>query len=216
MKDLIIKHLALFTTIVAMSVGVARADVVTLEENNGTGTPVIDLSTIVNQWGTPSNTTSAFTIGGTGTDGVHGLYISNDLGFTITSLQVYVYGLYTDTSGTTLKYQCGVNNFFDQCTPNTQQVLPNPSTISQNQPIEFDYFGLTTHSGIGKGTEFHLLDSVDGTLGSNTRLFYEIEVNGTPFTATPEPSTMIPMGFGLLAMGLLAFRRKRAATVSAN
>jgi hypothetical protein len=58
---------------------------------------------------------------------------------------------------------------------------------------------------------------VDGTLGSSTKLFYEIEVNGTPATttATPEPSTMIPMGVGLLAMGLLvASRRKPAVAVS--
>jgi len=200
-----------------MSVGAARADVVTLEENDINGTPVIDLNSIVNQWGTPSDTTSAFTIGGSGTDGVAGLYIQNNLGFTITSLQVYVYGVYSTTPSSTLKYQCGVNNFFDTCTPNTQQILPDPSTISQNAPIEFDYFGLTTHSGIANGTEFHLLDSVDGTLGSSTKLFYEIEVNGTPATttATPEPSTMIPMGVGLLAMGLLvASRREPAVAVS--
>jgi hypothetical protein len=67
-----------------------RADVVTLEENNINGTPVIDLSTIVNQWGTPSDSTSAFTVGGSGTDGVAGLFITNDLGLTITSLQQHL------------------------------------------------------------------------------------------------------------------------------
>jgi hypothetical protein len=210
------KHLALLTACVAMSVGMIRADVVTLEENDINGTPLIDLSTIVNQWGTPSDSTSAFTLGGSGTDGVAGLFISNDLGLTITSLQVFVYGLYTTTPSSTLKYQCGVNNFFTGCTPNTQQTLPDPSTISQNSPIEFDYSGLDgTHTGISNGTEFHLLDSVDGTLGSGTRLFYEIEVNGHAPTSTPEPSTVIPAGAAFLAMGLfVAFRRKKTAASS--
>jgi len=211
------KQLVLIGLCAALTVGMASADVVTLEENNISGTPLIDLSTIVNQWGTPSDTTSAFTIGGSGTDGVHGLFISNDLGITITSLQVYVYGLYSDTNNiSTLKYQCGVNNFFTGCTPNTQQTLPDPSTISQNSPIEFDYSGLDgTHTGISNTTEFHLLDSVDGTLGSSTRLFYEIEVNGNPFTPTPEPASLIPAGAAFLAMGLLvAFRRKKTASLS--
>ncbi len=215
------KYFTLLTMFVAMSVGMARADVVTLEANNSDGTPVIDLSTIVNQWGTPSDTSSAFTIGGLGTDGVAGLTIENDLGYTITSLQVYVYGVYTSDPGgnTTLKYQCGVNGFFETCTPDTQQSLSNPSTILQSAPIEYDYSGTGAggDNGIANDTDFHLLDSVDGTIGTNTRLFYEIEVNGTPYTATPEPSTVIPMGVGLLAMGLLvAFRRKSVTTVSSN
>ncbi len=212
------KQLVLIGLCAALTVGMASADVMTLEENNISGTPLIDLSGIVNQWGTPSDTTSAFTIGGSGTDGVAGLFISNDLGFTITSLQVYVYGLYSDTSNvSTLKYQCGVNNFFTGCTPNTQQTLPDPSTISQNSPKEFDYSGLDgTHTGISNGTEFHLLDTITpGTFGSDTRLFYEIEVNGNPFTPTPEPASVIPAGAAFLAMGLLvAFRRKKTAASS--
>jgi hypothetical protein len=73
----------------------------------------------------------------------------------------------------------------------------------------------TRVTGISNGTEFHLLDSVDGTLGSGTRLFYEIEVNGQAPTSTPEPSTVIPAGAAFLAMGLfVAFRRKKAAALS--
>jgi len=210
------KKLVLIGLFAAMSVTLANADVITLEENDINGTPVISLMSIENQWGTPSDSTSAFTIGGSGTDGVAGLYITNDLGFTITSLQVYVYGTYSATPSSTLKYQCGVNNFFNTCSPNTQQSLPDPSTISQSSPIEFDYFCTGTCTGITNGTEFHLTDSVDGTLGSATRLFYEIEVNGNPpTTATPEPATVIPAGAAFLAMGLLvAFRRKKTATSS--
>jgi MYXO-CTERM domain-containing protein len=199
----------------AMTVGMAHADVVTLEENDINGTPVIDLSSIVGQWGTPSDSTSEFTVGGSGTDGVAGLYIVNNLGFTITSLQVFVYGTYSTTADSTLKYQCGVNNFFNACTPSTQQVLPDPSTISQSSPIEFDYFCTGTCTGITEGTEFQLLDSVDGTLGSATRLFYQIDVNGDPPAAAPEPASVAPAGVGLLAMGLLlAFRRRKTSSLS--
>jgi hypothetical protein len=211
------KHLLLVALCTVMLVGVSRADVVTLELNDSDTTPVIDLSTIVNQWGTPSDSTSAFTIGGSGTDGVAGLTIDNDLGFTITSLQVYVYGLYTTTADSTLKYQCGVNDFFTGCTPDTQQTLPDPSTILQSSPLEFDYSGTGgADAGISNGTKFNVIDSVDGTLGTDTRLFYEIEVNGNaPTTATPEPATVIPAGAAFLAMGLLvAFRRKKTAASS--
>ncbi len=209
------RSLAYATLLAGMAIGAAHADVMTLEENNVSGSPIINLSSFVNQWGTPSDTTSAFQIGGTGTDFVHGLFIMNDLGLTITSLQLYVYGLYSDTHNiSTLKYQCGVNNFFTGCTPNTQQTLPDPSTISQNSPLEFNYSGLDgTHTGIGNGVDFHLLDSIGGTSGTNTRLFYEIEVNGNlPTSATPEPSTMIPLGAGLFAMGLVVARRRKAAS----
>ncbi len=207
------KHLSLLALFIAIPIGMARADVVTLEENNIDGTPVLSLAGIVNEWGTPSDTSSAFVAGGSGTDGVAGLTIENDLGYTITSLQVYVYGYYSSdpTGNSTFKFQCGVNNFFSSCTPNTQQSLANPSTISETSPIEFDYFG---GAGIADGTDFHLIDSVDGTIGTDTRLFYEIEVNGNPATV-PEPATLIPAGLGFLAMGLLvAFRRKKAAAPS--
>jgi hypothetical protein len=213
------KRLVLIGLFAAMSATMASADVVTLSENNSDGTPVISLSAILNQWGTPSDTTSAFTIGGAGTDGVAGLTIVNDLSpsTTITSLQVYVYGTYSDTNDSTLKYQCGVNNFFDTCTPqlSSATTLPDPSTILQSSPIEFDYFCTGTCTGITSGTKFHLIDSVDGTLGSGTKLFYEIEINGNPpTTATPEPATVIPAGAAFLAMGLLAFRRRKTSADS--
>ena len=208
------KHLALAAALAAMSLGMANADVVTLEEHSTNDTPVIDLSTIINQWGTPSDTTSAFLIGGPGTDGIAGLNILNDLGFTITSLQVFAYGtIVTNTS--TYKYNCGVNNFFDQCTPKSLTSLPSGTAVTANQPLEWDYFGLTTHSGIGNGTEFRLVDSVDDTLGSNTSLLYELTVTGGP--TVPEPSSLIPAGAGLLAVGLfVAWKRKAGAEGSGS
>jgi len=207
------KRLVLIGLFAAMTVTMASADVVTLDEHSTGDTPVIDLSTILNQWGTPSDTTSAFTIGGLGTDGIAGLDIVNDTGKTITSLQVYAYG-FIDTNSSSFKYDCGVNNFFDGCTPVTQTIIADGTTISQNTPIEWTYSGLVSHSGIGNGVEFKLVDSSDGTLNSDTALFYEIEINGNPATTTPEPATVIPAGAAFLAMGLLAFRRRKTATSS--
>src|ERR1700679_2111402 len=87
----IMKRFWLFAGCLA-SAFMAQADVVTVDEHSSGDTPVIDLSTILHEWGAPSDTTSAFTIGGTGTDFTDGLNIINDTGMTITSLQLYAYG----------------------------------------------------------------------------------------------------------------------------
>ena len=208
------KRFALLGALAALSIGAASADVVTLEEHSTNDTPVIDLSTIINQWGTPSDTTSAFVIGGTGTDGIAGLNILNDLGFTITSLEVYAYGDIV-TNNSTFKYNCGVNNFFDTCSPKSSISLASGTTVPMDQPLEWDYFGLTTHTGIGNGTEFRLVDSVDGTLGSNTTLFYKIGVTGGP--AVPEPSNLFPAAAGLLVIALIVgWKRKPQVDSSSN
>jgi hypothetical protein len=199
------KRLSLFTVCVAMSAYMAQADVVTVDEHSTGDTPTIDLSTILNEWGTPSDTTSAFTIGGTGTDFIDGLNIINDTGLTITSLQLYAYGT---VGGSSFKYDCGVNNFFTSCSPVGQVDIPANSSVSQGSPAEWDWFG---GSGITDGTEFRLVDTI-GPQSAGTDMFYEIEINGNAPTApAPEPATVIPMGAGLLAMGLLFARKRKAA-----
>ena len=100
----------------AMAVGVAHADVITLEEHISGDTPVIDLSTILSMWGTPGNSNGTsdqdfYTSGPNddGTNDIVGLNIVNDTGATITSLSVYAYGV---VEGSSFDYNCGVNNFF--------------------------------------------------------------------------------------------------------
>jgi hypothetical protein len=193
----------------------AQADVVTVDEHSSGDTPVIDLSTILNEWGTPSDTTSAFTIGGTGTDFIDGLNIINDTGMTITSLQLYAYGT---VGGSTFKYDCGVNNFFTSCSPVGQVDVAANSTVSQGSPVEWTWFGTSgANQGITEGTEFRLVDT-EGAQSAGTDMFYEVEINGhAPTAPTPEPATVIPMGAGLLAMGLLFARKRKTATAaSAN
>jgi hypothetical protein len=206
------KHLALIITFVGMSAAMAHAeDVVTLEEHSSGDTPTIDLSTILGLWGTPgdSNGTSDtvfFTTGpnDVGTNDLAGLNIINDTGITITSLQVYAYGV---VSGGPFEYNCGVNNFFSGCTPTSPYVQVSNGTVPIGSPLEWDFTG---GGGIASGTEFRLTDSVDGLSGTSTALFYEIEINGTPSdppSPVPEPTATPLLAGGAILMGLL-FRRK--------
>lgn len=188
----------------------AHASSVTLSLHSTTDTPVIDLSTILNQWGTPSDTTSTFTILGTGTDKIGGLNLINDLGFSITSLTIYAYGTVGSTS-----YSGGCSN--DSGSPFTSCTGPGliaaNTTISVNNPISWTYSGGgSIASDLTK--EFRLVDTSTGT---GTNFFYEIEVNGQgPSSPTPEPSSLLSLGGGLAALGLVAgFRQRRARRGSA-
>jgi hypothetical protein len=216
-------RLALVTSFAVMSLGMAHADIVTLEEHSSGDDPTINLSTILNQWGTPgdpvtspSDSDSAFFTSGlsdVGTNDLVGLNLINDTGLTITSLQVFAYG---QVSGGSLDYNCGVNNFFTGCTPGSGTTVASGTFISQGSPVEWNYSGTGgSDTGISNGTEFRLVDSVDGLSGTSTALFYEIEINGNPPTnpsAVPEPMTMLPLGAGLLALGLVAGYKRRLPT----
>lgn len=199
----------------------AHADVVTLEEHSSGDTPTINLNSILNQWGTPGaasgNSDAAFYTSGpndVGTNDLVGLNIINDTGITITSLQVFAYGA---IEGGSFDYNCGVNNFFNGCTPGNGVTLGSGSTISIDAPVEWNYSGIGgSNTGIANGTEFRLVDSVDGLAGTSAALFYEIEINGNPPTggtsAVPEPATMFPLGAGFVGLGLVvAYRRKKAS-----
>jgi hypothetical protein len=219
-----VKNLALIIAFVGMSIGIAKADVVTLEEHSSGDDPTINLSTILNQWGTPgdpvtspSDSDGAFYTSGAfdvGTNDLVGLNLINNTGITITSLQVYAYGV---IEGGSFDYNCGVNNFFNGCTPGSGVTLLSGSTISIDSPVEWNYSGTGgSNTGIASGTEFRLTDSVDGLSGTNTALFYEIEINGNPPSgdppAVPEPASVLIPGAGLMALGLVtAFRRKQPA-----
>jgi len=220
------KHLALILTFVGMS-AMAHADIVTLEEHSSGDAPTINLSTLLGLWGTPgdvvnesgANSDSMFyTSGGNdvGTNDLVGLNIVNNTGSTITSLQVYAYGV---IQGGSFDYNCGVNNFFTTCAPSRGTTLPSGTVIPIGSPVEWNYSGLGGSSeGITNGTEFRLTDSVDGLSGTSTALFYAIQIDLNPIdppSGVPEPSTMIPLVLGSLALGLLAaYRRKQSAAPS--
>jgi hypothetical protein len=119
--------------------------------------------------------------------------------------------------GSTFKYDCGVNNFFTSCSP-VGQVDVVANSVSQGSPLEWTWFGTSgANQGITEGTEFRLVDT-EGAQSAGTDVLYEIGINGhAPTAPTPEPATVIPMGAGLSAMGLLFARRRKAATAaSAN
>jgi hypothetical protein len=207
------KRLALFSIFIGISAAMAHADVVTLEEHSSGDSPMIDLSNILDVWGTPgdSNGTSDamfYTSGpdDVGTNDLAGLNIVNNTGLTITSLQVYAYGT---IEGGTFDYNCGVNNFFTGCTPGTGVTLPSGTVIPIGSPVEWNFSGSGgADNGISSGTEFRLVDAVDGLSNTDTALFYEIEINGNlPTAPTPEPNAIPFLAGGVILMGL-AWRRK--------
>lgn len=194
------KRLALLILVAGAIASMALASTVTLSLHTTTDTPIIDLSTILNQWGTPGDTTNTFTIGGTGTDKIDGLNLVNDTGVTITSIALFAYG----TVGANTFNSLCVNDSgspFTSCTAPASQT-PN-TTISMASPIEWNYFG---GGSIAPSTtnEFRLVDTATAT---GTDLFYEIEINGHAPTTTPEPTTIPFLAGGLILMGWV-FRRK--------
>jgi hypothetical protein len=213
------KHLGLIITFVGMSVATAHAGVVTLEEHSTGDTPTIDLSTILGLWGTPGDPVTSggatsdtffYTSGpnDVGTNDIAGLNIINDTGMTITSLQVYAYG---SVSGGSFQYNCGVNNFFSGCTPTSPYVSVSNGTVPITSPLEWNFSGLGgSDAGIAPGTEFRLTDSVDALSGTGSALFYEIEINGTPFdppSPVPEPTATPFLAGGGILMGFLLRRQ---------
>jgi hypothetical protein len=191
------KRLASLIFVAGAFASMALASSVTLSLHTTGDTPIIDLSTILNQWGTPGDSTDTFTIGGTGTDKIAGLNLVNDTGLSITSIQLFAYGTVgSNTFGSLCANDSG--SPFTSCTaPGSQG--PN-TTISIGSPIEWNYSG---GGSIAPTTEFRLVDTSTAT---GTNLFYEIEINGNPATI-PEPTTIPFLAVGLVLIGW-AFRRK--------
>lgn len=194
------KRLALCLLSAAAVVSTARAGSVTLSLHSTGDTPFIDLSSILNQWGTPSNNSSVFTIGGTGTDKIGGLNLVNDTGAAITELAVYAYGITGANS-----YSC-VN---DSGSPFTNCTAPGNFATSQTiligSPISWTY---SMGGSIATNSEFRLVDTATGT---NSDMFYEIEINGqgpSDPSAVPEPASVMTLASGLLLLGFFALRRK--------
>ena len=207
MKRGTMKGLASLVVLVGMSVGLARASSVDLTLHTTGDTPIIDLSTILNEWGTPSSTTSAFTVPGSGTNFIAGLNLVNDTGSPISSLAVFAYGTIGSTSYTG---SCtnGSGSPFTSCSG--PGLVNANTTISINSPISWTYSGV---GSIANGTEFRLVDTATGT---GTDLFYEIEINGNRSTTavSPEPSTMLLLTAGLFVVALAAYKRRLRAASS--
>jgi len=196
----------------AMSAVMAHASTVTLTLHGTGDDPVFDLGgaiSILNFWGTPgdSNGTSDTMFFETsdltddiGTSRIVGLNLE-DSTTTITSISLYAYGTIPSNNPATVTCTNDAPTEFTGCnSPGTTS-----GTILQSAPIVWTWTG----GNIAPGTEFRIVD--DSTI-TGSDLFYEIEINGAgpsnPFAA-PEPATVIPAGATFLAMGLLAFRRKK-------
>jgi hypothetical protein len=204
-----LKALTILAVSLVMS-GIASANTIILLHGTG-DSPVFQLSgsgSILGVWGTPgaSNGTSdtqfyTSGINDVGTNMIQGLNLIDNT-TAITSISLYAYGTVDNDTISCSSNAPPSTPFFSSCSGATSS---ETATISQSDPLVFTWSGGT----IAAGTEFRIADN--DTI-NNSDLFYLLEINGaTPPTATPEPATVIPMGAGLLAMGLLVARRRKAA-----
>jgi hypothetical protein len=163
---------------------------------HSSGDPFINLSTILNQWGTPGTNGTTFTIPGVGTDEFGALDLKND-GAPISSIEIFAYGkVGTSTYTPSCTDGSGYNTTFTCSAPAAQAA---GSTISQSSPIVWTFTADALANDISNGTEFRLVDT---SSDSGTAMFYEIMV-----TTTPEPTTIPFLAGGLILMGW-AFWRK--------
>jgi hypothetical protein len=194
------KRLALLILVAGAFASMAFASAIDITLHS-TGDPFINLSSILNQWGTPGTNGTTFTIPGVGTDEFGALDLVND-GVSISSIEIYAYGkVGTSTYTPSCTDGSGYNTTFTCSAPTAQAI---GSTISQSSPIVWTFTADAPGDDILNGTEFKLVDT---SSDPGTAMFYEIEINGNPATTTPEPTTIPFLAGGLILMGW-AFRRK--------
>jgi hypothetical protein len=202
------KALLWLAVFAGVSAGIAQAGAldITLHDTNDTD---VNLSTILGIWGTPGTNGTSFFIPGTGSDEFGALNLVDDVG-TINSIQIYAYGT---VAGSSMNPSCTDGSGYSTwtCSVSGPSGAKN-TTISINDPVVWS-FNDAPVDPISLGTEFRIVDTSGAATGAV--LYWQIDINGTgPVTATPEPATVIPMGAGLLGMGLLVYRRRKAAATN--
>lgn len=193
--------LAIFTGVAA---GMAQASAldITLHSTNDTD---VDLSSVLGIWGTPGSDGTSFFVPGSGSDEFGAMNLLDDEG-TINSIQIYAYGTVGSMS---LNPSCTDGSGYSTWTCTAPTDPGKNATISQSAPILWSFTDAPVDP-ITNGTDFRIVDTSGAATGSV--LYWQIEINGaSPVSPTPEPATVIPMGFGLLAMGLLVARRRKTA-----
>jgi hypothetical protein len=209
-------RLVLATIFVGMSAGMIHAGAIDITVHE-VGDPDIGLSSILGIWGTPGTSGTEFDEPGTGTNEFGALDLYNDTGATISSIEIYAYGTVgslstlspscTDGSGYST-WSCSVatsDPTLEADITSSSHSLPKGAVISESAPLVWTFTDVPADP-IALLTEFKL---VDLTSSSGANLFWQIDVNGGAPSAVPEPMTVLPLGAGLLALGLIAgYKRK--------
>jgi hypothetical protein len=209
------RNFALLTTFAIMSACVASAGALDITIHDTTP-PTINLSTIVGVWGTPGTggltftPTTNYAVDGTNLFGALNLV---DDKTTISSIDIYAFG---SIAGSSLNPSCTDGSGFNvnwTCTAPTDPGLNKTLT----SPIEW-IFTSNGSDDVNLNDIFKIVDTSGGATGA--KLIWNLEINGiappSP-TATPEPSALIPLIGGMLAMVLLVTRRgKSPAALTSN
>ncbi|MBI2817418.1 MAG: PEP-CTERM sorting domain-containing protein [Acidobacteria bacterium] len=174
----------------------------------------VNLSSIIDKWFTPGNTGTAYTIPGTGAGKDSTLNIVNDLGSTITALYVSLYGTLGGGSGKSnpaneFSWGCA-GDVFTSCGWAPTAILSGDSggqvVVSSSDPEMWTFSG---GSGILNDGLFKFSGNQTGS-GKDTEVFYKISADLVePPTPIPEPTSLLLMGSGLLAIGRI-WRKKKA------
>lgn len=209
------RNFGLLTTLGIMSSCVAFAGALDITIHDTTP-PTINLSAILGVWGTPGTDGLTFTpttnYGTNGTALFGALNLADNVG-TITSIDIYAYG---SIAGSSLNPSCTDGSGF-----NTHWTCVAPTDPGLNKtltsPIEWT-FTSDGSDNVNLTDIFKVVDTSGAATGA--KLIWNLEINGiappSP-TATPEPSALIPLIGGMLAMMLLVARRgKSPVAVTAN
>jgi hypothetical protein len=208
------RRFALLTVLAALSATMTFAGALDITIHDGTP-PTIELSSVLGVWGTPGTGGLTFTpttdYAADGTAEFGALNLVDDVS-SISSIQIYAFGSIANSS---LNPSCTDGSGFSTDWTCTAPTDPGKN-LTLTSPIEWTFTSDGTDN-INLTDIFKIVDTSGAATGAD--LIWNLEINGqapgSP-TATPEPSTMISLGGGLLAMGLVMARRRKSSGSALN
>jgi hypothetical protein len=208
------RRFALLTALAALSATMTFAGALDITIHDTTP-PTINLSSVLGIWGTPGTggltftPTTNFATDGTALFGA--LNLTDDVA-AISSIQIYAFGSIANSS---LSPSCTDGSGFNVHWTCHAPTDPGTNT-TLSAPIEWT-FTSDGSDNVNLNDIFKIVDTSGAATGA--KLIWNLEINGqapgSP-TATPEPSTMISLGGGLLAMGVMMARRRKSTGTALN
>ena len=132
-----------------------------------------------------------------------------------TALYAVSFNLPSAVSSASLNLYYAVDNILGQSNPGIYingTALPSStgllcSLCTTSFTQENNYTDASIASLLVTGTNWLYFDAVNQ--GAPAGLIFSADITTVPSTATPEPSSMLMLGLGLLGIGIMAFRRKQ-------